>query len=57
MLHNSVVHTPVNANGKNKTTTFCPLKSAKEVAFLSVSNKVKAGAGLPSKLLIFLNFI
>jgi hypothetical protein len=47
----------VKAKGKNKTTTFWPFKSAKEVAFLSVSNKVKAGAGLPSKLLILIGFL
>jgi len=56
-LHNSVVHTPVNAKGKNKTTTFFPFNVDKETGFLSVSNNVNSGAALPIKLLIVSCFI
>jgi hypothetical protein len=52
ILQSSVVQTPVNAKGKNNTTTFFPFKSPNETGFLSVSNKVNCGAALPIKLLI-----
>ena len=36
-LQSSVVRTPVNAKGKNSTTTFFPFWSASDTLFLSVS--------------------
>jgi hypothetical protein len=50
--HNSFVQVLVNACGKNKSKTFFSLKSPRDVFFLSVSNKLKCGAGIPVSIFI-----
>jgi hypothetical protein len=52
MLHNSVVQTPVKAKGKNKSTTFLPLKSFRETSDLSEARKVKVGALSPFLIMV-----